>query len=403
MYNSNHRIAPCALHLWTPRQTATNVFRKLLVTLDCNISVALDRMDPTYPPAYLHTRHRSNNCPHPLNFSSCIFLSLYFHLHKVLCGDNAERQSSLICLRSLLSLLHPVSCVYILEILIRDSPFPSIRGLLLDIIKWQSQACISSASPKAESALIHIDLTLGKKGEPSWPWLPKQQRSLPVEIVLERYSSSCHQGRFFSQDNGQRVPLLWQGRSSSMYYSTIVLHIFCIPSILKVGNATTRQLLASADEYGGAINLLQHSALKMRGMLASLREDSESLLMELAAFLGWAAQSDCDCHLVSLVDNTARAIADVRSFFHLDVQAAVVLAIEGVKVKVLKIENDLKSQSNFRSRSPWTPDRMPSVAEEASSCHNLSYDMLHLEVILDNLMFLYGVCQTLQVVKPGLI
>lgn len=321
----------------------------------------------------------------------------------MLCSDNAERQSSLICLRSLLSLLHPVSCVYILEVLIRDSPFPSIKGLLLDIIKWKSQACNSSASHKAESALIHSDLTQGKKGEPSWPWLPQLPHSLPVDIVVDNCSSSCHQGRFFSQDNGQRVPLLWQGRSSSMYFSTIVLHIFCIPSIVKVGNATTRQLLASADEYGGAINLLQHSALKMKGILASLREDSESLLMELADFLGWAAQSHCDCHFVSLVDSTARAIADVRTFFHLDVQAAVESAIEGVKIKVLKIENDLKSQSNFRSRSPWTPDRMPSATEETSSCHNLSYDMLHLEVILDNLMFLYGVCQTLQIAKPGLI
>lgn len=320
----------------------------------------------------------------------------------MLCSDNVERQSSLTCLRSLLSLLHPVSFLYMLEVLIRESPFPSVRGLLLDTLKWRSQACVSSASNKAASPIG--DLTEVNVRQPSWPWLPLQPHSLSIDKASCSCSSNCRQGSFSCQDNRQQVLLLWRGPCSSIFFSSIVLQIFCIPCIVKIGNATTGQLLASADEFGGAINLLQHSALKMKGIIASHQRDLKSQFQELAAFLGWVAQTHCDCLLMDCVDSRARATADVRSFFYNDVQLAVELAVEGVKVKVLKIEKDLKSQCGFRSRSPWKPDRMCSdIAEEIPSCHSLSYDLLHLEVILDNLMFLLGVCQTLQVADSKFI
>ena len=175
---------------------------------------------------------------------------------------------------------------------------------------------------------------------------------------------------------------------------------------MKIGNSTTRQLLASEDEFGGAVNLLLHSALKMKGILSSLQGDSESHFRELAAFLGWVAQPHCDCRLLSCVDSTARAFADVQSFFYNEVQFAVESAVESAKLRVLKIENDLKSQCSYRSRSPWKPDRVCaniSEDEEMSSCLNLKYDLLHIEVILDNLMFLLGVCQALQVAVFNLI
>ena len=249
--------------------------------------------------------------------------SHHSYRYQVLCSDNVERQSSLSCLRSLLSLLHPVSFLYMLEVLIKESPFPSVRGLLLDTLKWRSQACVSSGFNKFASPIIHGDHKEVKVGQQSWPWLPLKPHSLSIDKALCSCSSSYCQSSFSCQDNRQQVLLLWRGPSSSIFFSSIVLQIFCIPNILKIGNATTGQLLASADEFGGAINLLQHSALKMKGIVASLQRDLKSPFRELADFLGWAVQTHCDCLLMDCVDSRARAITDVRSFFYNDVQLAV--------------------------------------------------------------------------------
>jgi hypothetical protein len=304
------------------------------------------------------------------------------------CSDEGLRKRSVLSFKEFLSLFEPVSLVCLLQVLKRDCPFPKVGGLILDIVKDHSQSC-SVVSVTSRSPLP----------------LP-----LPLTTSIVKSSARTDQSGQSEMEDMRRTaaedasPLHWDGSGPSIFFSEIALRAFCVPPLTKMRHASTQQILDSADEIGGAINLLLHYSIKINRILADFEANRPALIQHLCSFLGWRSDNTADI----TAESDAASISAIQDLFHKEMRSLVEGITVLVRSKLQKVESKINAVtvSGFLPRNPWLlpEERGGSTAatelqgggegEESAMDKILPSDLLQLEIILDNLEFLLRVLRS---------
>ena len=222
------------------------------------------------------------------------------------------------------------------------------------------------------------------------------------DIAIEAQNRAMHVPRVPTSGGGADIsdselaPYQWKGLSSSIFFSALALRVFCLPAIGKVRSSTTAQVLDAVDETGAAVNLLIHFVIKATSIMeASVSSQAHSA--QLASFLGWDVLSLSDTNCWS------EAVAATKHLLHGEVRTLVLEVLEIMRGKVSKLEGRIRaSEVDYHPRIPWAERvLLEQRAERAEDVTEMSdaqqpahrFDLLQLEVLLDNLEFLRRVLQ----------
>lgn len=197
------------------------------------------------------------------------------------------------------------------------------------------------------------------------------------------------------QDN-ELAPFQWKGPSSSIFFSALALKVFCTPAIGRVRSASTQQVLDAVDETGAAVNLLIHLVIKVTSTIEA-SVSSEPHTYQLASFLGW------DVLRLSKTNIRTGAAAAAQHLLHKEVKPLVEDVLGIMRGKVAKLEQKIMAaEEDYRPRIPWAQrvplDQRGELTEGTSQISDAPlplrrFDLLQLEVLLDNLEFLRRVLQ----------
>ena len=313
-------------------------------------------------------------------------------LPQMSCSDDGLRKRSLVSLREFLALFEPVSLVCLLQVLKRDCPFPRVGGLILDIVKDHSQACsVASMGPRSPLPL---------------PIPPATNAIAKSNVTGTDQSRQSTLKDVRSRAEEDAAPLRWDGSVPSVFFSETALRAFCLPPLTKMIDASTQQILDSADEIGGAINLLLHYSIKINRILVDFETDRLTLTRHLCSFLGWRSGDTADITAESV---SAVSVTAIQNLFHKEVRSMIEEVSELVRGKLQKVESKIigVNVSGFLPRNPWQlPEKRGGSSEVAEtygegggggeeaavdSDKRSHSDLLQLEIILDNLEFLLRV------------